>query len=685
MSARKRLDPRVDSCFFGGFKELRPAQEQAIAPLLEGRDVILCSGTGTGKTEAALAPLLSRYWRLAVKEDCLVVLFVTPTKALANDLKRRLDTPLQGLGLRSGIRHGDQDDLAHAASIHVLITTPESLDVLLHRKDSALSTVRAVIIDEVHLLYNTQRGLQLSIALRRLQTRVACPLQRVALSATIGRLGDVWQFLFGANAVVVQISAKTERTIDAKIYPGEMLIDVVTRLSDEPRKLLIFANARHACEKLVSALKDVPMLRECVFAHYSSLSPEVRTKTEQDFGRLERAICVATSTLELGIDIGDIHAVLLWGMPGSVESFLQRIGRGNRRYHKSNVFCFIPPEVQDRGTEALLFLTIIEAGKQGIIPQRSPFQLYGAIAQQCLIAIHAADEYSVRLLDLVEMLNHLAYLDRDSLTSILDALVDHGYLGKHGFKNRYCPGEKLHELVYRRRIYGNFPEGSRTVKLFHGRKELGDVPADNEKKIERGSIVRFAGRYWHVVAKRYDRIEMEPAKTSVAAIDFQYGGVGMTLDAFLLDRLWKLVHTGNIPFESISKQLREISVATSNRILLSKSPDAIPPHVATKSYRYVTFAGKLINHVIVLWAHQANAQVDDFAIISSAPIDWPALPTEPKEFLPVLDRACELLLDQTIYQKILPGALQKHERQQTWLADDTVRAVLERLQSSTVA
>jgi superfamily II helicase len=185
MSTIEMLERVVASAFYGRFTTLRPVQEAAIEPLVNGRNVVLASGTGSGKTEAVLAPLLSRYWRRAAKTGALTILYIAPTKALVNDLEKRLHPPLDRLGLRVGIRHGDRDDLVSGQTPHILVTTPESLEVLIFRKDAALQTVQAVVVDEVHLLYNTQRGLQLSILLRRLKQGLERDLQWAAYDISL--------------------------------------------------------------------------------------------------------------------------------------------------------------------------------------------------------------------------------------------------------------------------------------------------------------------------------------------------------------------------------------------------------------------------------------------------------------------------------------------------------------------
>lgn len=174
---RSSLDPQVAAAFYGTFSGLRPVQVAAIEPLLNGRNVVLSSGTGSGKTEAVIAPLLSCFWLDALRDEQTVMLYIAPTKALINDLAKRIEAALQSLSLRVGIRHGDQNDLNVIAKPHVLITTPESLNVMLRRKELVLTQIRCVVIDEIHQLFNTQRGLHLAILLWRLKKFAGRPIQ----------------------------------------------------------------------------------------------------------------------------------------------------------------------------------------------------------------------------------------------------------------------------------------------------------------------------------------------------------------------------------------------------------------------------------------------------------------------------------------------------------------------------
>lgn len=685
MSAIHLLDPRVATAFYGRFASLREAQEAAIEPILAGRNVILSSGTGSGKTEAVMAPLMSRLWREAAKNDSLVLLYISPTKALVNDLEKRLYQPMNSLGLRVGIRHGDRDDLASGQKVHVLLTTPESLDVMLFRKDQALSNVRAVVIDEVHLLYNTQRGLQLSILLQRLQDRLGVPFQWVALSATIGDLSDVHGFLAVGGEAPVFLSYSSHRTIDAQIrHVGAEteFLNLIRKLTDgRPTKLLVFANSRRECERLAGILQHDPSLRHAVFAHYSSLSPEVRLDTEKKFAASDTAICFATSTLELGIDIGDIDAVLLWGVPGGVESFLQRIGRGNRRAHKTNAVCLIPDTSESVGWDALRFASLVDAARKGELPRRRPYELYGAVAQQVLSVIASDGGRFTRVADLCQLVRHKPHLDRPTVESILAQLADNGYLQHHGFKNQYGAEDPLHELVDFQMIYGNFGAGSQTVDLYHGAKRLGDVPATNLLRIHRGSEVRFAGKCWRVQKASREKILLQPARPG-HAMDFTYTCGGVQMDSFVANRVWQLLHADEFPADLFALSLRRAVGEARARLRAACAINQIPYVQSADGIRYFTFAGYLINKAVGLISRKARFKATDGSLLVPSPIDWATIPSEPTAYEDVFPSLFEASSEQSFYQTQLPPELQLREYLEDWLKDQAVADALMRLVGS---
>ncbi len=677
------LNQRVATAFYGRFPVLRPAQEAAIQPMIEGQNVVLSSGTGSGKTEAVLAPIVSRLWQDLSHGESLNILYIAPTKALVNDLEARLTPILRNLGLTVGIRHGDRDDLASGRTPNLLVTTPESLDVLLFRKEKALSSVRAVIIDEVHLLYNTQRGLQLSILLRRLRLYTSFDLQWAALSATVGSLKNVRDFLFGEGVEAELLQFPAHREIDAKVVvvDNEMaLLNLIRKLvSDIPRKLLLFVNSRKECDRLATILSQDGKLASAIYAHYSSLSPDVRRESEREFSSSKGAICIATSTLELGIDIGDIDAVLLWDIPSSVESFLQKIGRANRRQNKTNVICLITDRSENPAIDAVRFLTLIEAAKKSDLPRRAPYELFGAMCQQFLGTIASEDGSYTRISELCDLIEQKPYATRSMVESILFELANKGYLKRHGFKNRFGASEKLYDLVDYRMIYGNYGTSSQEINVYHQSKLLGSVPAINLLRLRAGNVVSFAGKSWKISKATIDGIWLNLFHTGTTSMNFVYPGPAPGFDPFLASKMWETIHQEDFPSGTLSKELRELVEQELQQIRKLFRPDQIPFVRLQSGYCYFTFGGHLTNKAIALISKQALHEVTDISITVASPIDWQSLPTNPEDYREVFLQLFELPANPSLYQTLLPRDLQVREFLQDWLRDESVKTGLERL------
>jgi ATP-dependent Lhr-like helicase len=683
---RSKLDPRIASAFYGGFQELRPVQAAAIEPLITGRNVVLSSGTGSGKTEAVTAPLMSRFWIDALKEDQTVMLYVAPTKALINDIAKRLESVLQPLSLRVGIRHGDRNDLNRASKPHVLITTPESLNVMLRKKEPLLAQVRCVVIDEIHLLFNTQRGLHLSVLLGRLRKLVGRPLQWAALSATIGKLSAVSEFFFGPEEKADFLQFPATRTIEAQIRmtndPGELRKLFVSLMDAPRRKLLVFTNSRKSCESLAAELQQAPELSSRVFTHYSSLSTELREETERKFAEAPCAVCVATSTLEIGIDIGDIDAVVLTGNPPSIPSFLQRIGRGNRRSNKTNVICLCLPGL-GAPREALTFASLLRVGREGRMPMAGSQKLWGAVAQQCLSIIQQEEGNQTLISELAAEVGALPHIDRPAVERILTELASADILQKHGFKNRYGAAEGLWEMDKNKMLFANFPLSSHTIDIRSGRQILGTVPRQNLIKMRQGTKVRFAGRVWAVKFLDPAFVEVEASFATGAVIDLSYGGTANGgLDSFhaqaLLDSLFYLDESSSC----MSTPVWELVEPLLLRIRSQVDPDSVPFEKTTCGFRYFTFAGNLANKVIAKW-FKGNAQAEsDLTITSDILLDWSRLPTDSRTLLPQVEAVFSPSTMQTVFQQRLPVDMQREEWLQEWLQDHSITETLERLKTA---
>ena len=292
--------------------------------------------------------------------------------------------------MRVGVRHGERNDLGRKDKPTLLVTTPESLDVLVSSHEGALLTVRSVVLDEIHLIYNTQRGFQLGVLLQRLEAFTGTPCQVVGLSATIATPTDIWRF-FRPRQHVVTVRDEQNKPLDAFIrdLPSDQaLVDLIDGLSTGARiKILLFANSRRECDRLGAILRDVTGFGTEIYVHHSSLDRQVRLDSERKFQAASKAVCVATSTLELGIDIGDIDLVALYGHPSGWESFLQRIGRGNRRTAKTNVACLVSPDHGSRFRTILAFEALLSQIRSGRLERERPLDIFGAAAQQLLSMI----------------------------------------------------------------------------------------------------------------------------------------------------------------------------------------------------------------------------------------------------------------------------------------------------------
>jgi ATP-dependent Lhr-like helicase len=578
-----------------------------------------------------------------------------------------------------GVRHGDHDDLP--SKPHVLVTTPESLDVMLIKGEPALKGVQAAILDEIHLLYNTQRGLQLAMLLRRLKAHTGGPLQWAALSATIGNPQHIRDFFFDADETAEFLSFPSARAIDAYIdhlATDKDILPFFRKLTGGDGKFLVFADSRRECERLCGILERIPALKDSVFAHYSSMSKEERLDTEGKFQRMRTAVCVATSTLELGIDIGDIDAAVLWGVPSGVESFLQRIGRSNRRSQKTNVICLVPDTSAAPLLDALLFAAQVEDARAGRLPAHAPHDLFGAVVQQILsVAVSRENEY----VSFAEFRALLGIME-DDLTAMLDALVDVKLLSRHPLKRWFCADEAAYILKDEKRIYGNFPLGSSHIDLMHGSKRLGDIPFKNRFTLDAGDTVRFAGRVWTVNSFKRGGIQLEPCLGRNASKEIKYGGKGIARAPEAIDGIWRMLHNPAPNLSIFSKQLRTQVAALAESVRDRHTPSDLPFVRTGESIRHFTFAGELVNKAICRMAGQPDAGIDEVSIWVPHEIDWAKLPADPTAYIRF---ASDLVSDPdrlTLFQNRLPRDLLEREFLQSWLKNRAIADILTRLSNA---
>jgi len=336
-----------------GFSEPTLPQVMAIPPILYGQNVLLIAPTGSGKTEAVLLPIFSRLVQQEAKKGVAVV-YITPLRALNRDLLKRLTFWAHRLGISVEVRHGDTElKIRRRQAIsppQMLVTTPETLQAILpgSRMRSHLSQIQWVVVDEVHELASSKRGVQLTIALERLRDAVGKDFQRVGLSATVGNPDEVAEFIVGTGRSISVVQASLSKNYKYHIetpLPIEADYELagkvrtspeaaarirrLTELVDSHRSTLIFVNSRTIAEMLGHKFNQLG--RGDIAVHHGSLSREERVQIEDEFKSEVLKAIICTSTLELGIDIGNVDLVIQYLSPRQVSSLIQRVGRSGHR------------------------------------------------------------------------------------------------------------------------------------------------------------------------------------------------------------------------------------------------------------------------------------------------------------------------------------------------------------------
>ncbi|MDP2268876.1 MAG: DEAD/DEAH box helicase, partial [Deltaproteobacteria bacterium] len=441
--------------------------------IIKGESVFLTAPTATGKTEAAIAPLYQRH--LSFKRSSLSVLYIAPTKALVNDIYYRLRDYLdQGKESTLICRYtGDHHDFKEADGAFILIVTPEALDSLQLTKPKKLEHIRAIIVDEVHFLHGKARGEQLRYVIQRIKGMSKQPkdsrdvFQIVAMSATLNDMENVGS-LWAGNQVKI-ISADDPREIDMaflEIPDGkipENAKDISRIIQDfvvnsDLTKVLIFANTRNDAHALSLSLHEAfSATRWPVHLHIGILKAGERDRIEAEMKNGRYGLCVATSTLELGIDIGDIETIMLLSPPPSVSSFLQRIGRGNRRTETCRVTALIRNDNERIVYEALLDLArngklepVYEYARPSVVLQQLISHAWQGLRTEKpltaanLTARTGGHDFSDVVHDMLAeghlQINHGAYVLSDRLIDLGDRRVIHTVISGDGAKPVFDSG-----------------------------------------------------------------------------------------------------------------------------------------------------------------------------------------------------------------------------------------------------
>ncbi|MFF1273796.1 DEAD/DEAH box helicase [Streptomyces marokkonensis] len=443
-----------------GWRSLRPLQQEAIEPVLSGQDAVLLAPTAGGKTEAAVFPLLTRAQRQGWKGTG--VLYVTPLKALLNNLHPRLETYSGWVGRTAELWHGDIASTRRrrilASRPDILLTTPESLEAMLvsthvdHR--AFFSGLHSVVVDEVHAFAGDDRGWHLLAVLERLQHVIGRPVQRIGLSATVGNPLELLDWLQGSGrgvrpGRVVAPGVPLPDTGAAVTPPGDVELDYVGSVANAAtvvaalhrgEKRLVFCESRRTVEELGEQLR---LRGVTTFLSHASLSTDERRRAEEAFAEARDCVIVSTSTLELGIDVGDLDRVIQLDAPATVASFLQRLGRTGRRSGTRRNCLFLALDDEGFLAAAALLLAWSRGWVEPVTPPPEPRHL---VAQQLLalcLQEHRVGEnlwqewwgglgvFGTAAEPVVRHLVEQGYLERDSGTLFIGPEAERRYGQRH--------------------------------------------------------------------------------------------------------------------------------------------------------------------------------------------------------------------------------------------------------------
>ncbi len=616
-----------------GWVDLRATQRDAIAPIHAGEDVLLLAPTAGGKTEAAFLPLLSR-----AANQCwsgLSVLYLCPLKALLNNLEPRLSRYAGFVGRTVNVWHGDVGGPARNRMLReapdVLLTTPESVEAILvsARIDhhSLLSGLKAVVVDELHAFAGDDRGWHLLAILARLERLAGRRLQRIGLSATVGNPDDLLTWLTrnrGGRIVGSGAGLPTGDVLADHVGSVENAVTVLSRVHRGERRL-IFSDSRARVEELASGLRRAGVR---TFVSHGSLSADERRQAEAAFAAEPDCAIVATSTLELGIDVGDLDRVIQVGAPPSVASFLQRMGRSGRRAGSVRNFLFLATS----DSELLLALGIARLWRDGYIEHVEPPAQPAHIYAQQIMAL-ALQEKGISVSDLDNWLGlTFEAVSPSDQADIVDHMISTGMLHSDG---GVLGLGALAEQEFGRKHFGDLVvsfSSPMLLSVLFGRTELGAIhplavaPLRDDEPI----VILLAGRNWRVVDVDWPR-----RRVSVVAAEGEgrarwFGGERPA--SFAVCRAAEAVIAGAALGCGLSRRAASKLEEVQEQLPFVDGTIIPIVHNGQNGFRIWTFAGGLTNAALAQVIPGPTTRSDDFCITIRAGSDAAAI-----DFLSKLD------------------------------------------------
>ncbi|MEK6348485.1 MAG: DEAD/DEAH box helicase [Burkholderia sp.] len=570
--------PAVAAWFAGRFAAPTEAQALAWPPIQAGRSTLVAAPTGSGKTLTAFLCAIDELVRDALAHggtlpDATLVLYVSPLKALSNDIRTNLEAPLAGIGaelarlglpvpeIRTAVRTGDTTQAERNAlrkrAAHILVTTPESLYVLLSSESGRrmLATVRTTIVDEIHALAGNKRGSHLALSLARLDALAGRALPRIGLSATQKPIDRVARFLVGAGPAadaqdpetsgaaapaceIVDVGHARERDLALELPPvpldavmstdvWERVYDRIAELAATHRTTLVFVNTRRLAERLARHLGD-RLGHDAIAAHHGSLAKEARFDAEQRLKHGKLKLLVATASLELGIDIGDIDLVCQIGSPRGIAPFLQRVGRSGHQVGgtpKGRLF----PLSRDELVECAALLDCVARGELDQL--RVPRAPLDVLAQQIVAEVACAEWDETALYRCLTQAAPYAALPRARFDEVLAMLAD-GFSSRRGPRRAYLHRDASTGTIRARRgarltavtSGGTIPDTADYAVLLEPQAtQIGTVNEDFAIESLAGDVFQLGNQSYRILRVETGRVRIEDARGQAPNIPFWLG------------------------------------------------------------------------------------------------------------------------------------------------------------------
>ncbi len=570
-----RLSAPVRNWFNDTFSDFTDPQKLAIPAIMDSKHLLLCSPTGSGKTLTAFLTIIDQLVRKALDkelEDKVYCVYISPIKALANDIQKNLIKPLKEIKakylpdraqeIRVGLRTGDTSQSDRQKMLrkppHILITTPESMAIAIASKrfQPIVATVQWLLIDEMHSLVPSKRGTHLALTISHLDTILQNPVQRIGISATMEPLETVAEFLVSSDdentrggevgVSIAKVSGARELDLDillcSKRFSDLPLKDILDRnvevikdLIEAHNTTLVFANTRKMTEELVQRLKILG-LADLVAGHHGSMDKKIRLGVEHQLKNGELRAVVTSSSLEMGIDIGSVDLVVQIGSPGDISTALQRIGRAGHHVGGIPRARFLPQSVDDL-IEMAALQAAIQIGDMDEL--KFPQNCLDVLAQFLIGQVIIEDRDIDEIYEVVKSTWSYRELEYDDFIEVLDMLEDERRIWVDWEENIY--GKRGYSrMIYYTNVGTIAPDNNYLVFNQDG-SILGQLSASFVANLRTSDVILLGGATYRVNSIQGSRVNVNPVTGHRPTIP-SWSGEARSRSSELSSHLLDLIH-----------------------------------------------------------------------------------------------------------------------------------------------